>query len=69
MPPYSNTNFRFDFVEFSSRKWFNFQKVSNKVDAPYSLRDFQRYEERGMKCCGLGDFSMTKQNKTNYIVS
>jgi hypothetical protein len=30
---------------------------------PYSLRAFQKYQELDMKCCGLGDLNVAKQNK------
>jgi hypothetical protein len=28
------------------------------------IKIFQRYQEHDMKCCGLGDLSVTRQNKT-----
>jgi hypothetical protein len=30
---------------------------------PYSLRASQKYQEHGMKLDGLGDLTVTKQNK------
>jgi hypothetical protein len=29
----------------------------------YSLKAFQKYQKCDMKCHGLGDFNVTKQNK------
>jgi hypothetical protein len=33
----------------------------------YSLRAFQRYQERSMKWCGLGDLNMTNKIKQNKL--
>jgi hypothetical protein len=34
-----------------------------KLVHPYSSTTFQRYQEHNMKCCCLGNFKVTKQNK------
>jgi hypothetical protein len=43
--------------------------VANRVELlhPYSLRAFERYQERGMKHHGLGD--LNTRSETNYLAS
>jgi hypothetical protein len=83
-PQNSNTFFISNFIYVSLRKWFNNQQLSyhsskpvpNQVNAPLSLRPFQRYQEHDMKHCGWGDLSMMwyhmtkqKQNKLPCFIN
>jgi len=76
--PNSTTIFSFNFIYFFIEKNVSIvntfphcssKQSQTKLVQPYLSRDFQKYQEINMMYCGLGDLSVTKQNKTTYLAS
>jgi hypothetical protein len=44
------------------------QTISNQVDPPILIQSFLKYQESGMKHCGLGDLTMMNKTKQTTLL-
>ncbi len=45
------------------------QTISNQVDPPILIQSFLKYQECGMKHCGLGNLNMTNKTKQTTLLT